>query len=516
MPLFIVYYLLFCYTQNMEEKAKKIIDDIENAPKSIGNEIVRDSKVVTDEIIKDTRIVAGGIATGTKAVAGEIAKDTKMVVEGIEKAPQVIVETLKRPAHFSLKIFLKKLGPGLITGASDDDPSGVATYSYVGARFGYQQLWLSLYLLPLMTAVQEICARIGLVTDEGLAGTVKKHYGKKLVIFVSTLLLFANIVNIGANLGAMTSSTRLLIPNVNFTLILIAYTVIVLLLVLFVRYHTYSKILKFLVISLGAYIATGIITRPDWSMVLKSALIPQIQFNKDFLMAMVAVMGTTITPYLFFWQTSEEVEEHIEKHLDVKRSKKVELAELADMREDVFAGMGLANLVFFFIIVTTASVLFTNGITNIETAQDAAMALRPLAGDHAYLLFATGIIATGFLSIPVLAGSVAYAVSETFDWNEGLYHKFKEAKGFYGIIILATIVGLIINYIGISPFKALIYAAVVNGIIAPILLFTIMVISNDKKIMGDFVNSRTSNFFGWLATILMGAAAATLILSMVF
>jgi len=482
---------------DMEEKEKKIIEGIEAVPKAVGQEILKDTEIV----------------------AKEIAKDTKIVVEEIEKTPQLIadgVKFLNRPAKFSFKIFFKKLGPGLITGASDDDASGIATYSYVGAKFGYQQLWLSLYLLPLMVAVQEICARIGLVTDEGLAGTVKKHYGKKLVIFVSVLLLFANIINIGANLGAMASSTRLLIPTINFTFILIAYTAIVLLLVLFVNYRTYSRILKFLVISLGAYIATGIIAQPDWGTILKHTLIPSIQMNKEFLMAMVAVMGTTITPYLFFWQTSEEVEEHIEKHLDTKRSKKVELEELADMREDVFAGMGLANLVFFFIIVTTASVLFNNGINNIETAQDAAMALRPLAGDNAYLLFATGIIATGFLSIPILAGSVAYAVSETFDWNEGLYRKFKEARGFYGIIILATVIGLAINYIGISPFKALIYAAVVNGLIAPILLFTIMVISNDKKIMGQFTNSKLSNFFGWLATLLMGGAAIALVLSMVF
>jgi len=492
----------FCITFiGMEDEEKKIIEGIKAVPKA-----------VDQEILKDTGIVAK-----------EIAKDGKFVIDEIEKTPQLIadgVKFLNRPAKFSFKIFLKKLGPGIITGASDDDSSGVGTYSSVGAKYQYQQIWLALYLLPLMTAVQEICARIGLVTDEGLAGTVRRHFSKKSLIFVATLLLIANTINIAADLGAMAASTQMLISEGsifhNFYFLLIAFTLTVVLLEIFIPYKNYAKILKFLVLSLLAYVVTAFYSHPDWWEILKQTIVPKVIINKDYIMSMVAVMGTTISPYLFFWQTSEEIEEHIKKHLDKDRSKKVELAELADMREDVFAGMGLANIIFFFIVITTATVLFPNGITNIESPQQAAEALRPLAGNFSYILFTVGIIGTGLLGVPVLAGSSAYAIAETMNWNEGLYRKFKNAKGFYGIIAASTIVGLLLNFFGVNPIKALVGAAVVNGIVAPILLFFIMRISNDKKIMGPFTNGKLTNFFGWTATGLMGIAAILMIVLMIF
>lgn len=407
--------------------------------------------------------------------------------------------------------YLKTLGPGLITGASDDDPSGIGTYSIVGSRYGLGLTWLALYLLPMMTAVQETVARIGIVTEKGLAGAIGKHYGRKILYPLIFLLLVANTVNIGADIGAMVASAQLLVP-INFYIGAIILTLAMILLEVLMPYHKYAKILKWLTLSLVAYIITGFVIRPDWLAVLRSLAVPKVTLNAAFLAAMVAVMGTTITPYLFFWQASEEVEEERDRRVLSDHTKLATKRELKEMRKDTFSGMAIANVVFLFIIITTAFVLNKNGITNVDSAQTAALALRPLAGDMAYLLFTIGIFGVGLLAVPVLAGSSAYAIAELFKWREGLNRKYSRAKGFYGVIIASMLVGLAMNFIGINPIKALYYAAIVNGTIAPILMFFIFKIGRDEKIMGDFTSPRWVNIWGYIATALMGISAIALII----
>jgi len=334
------------------------------------------------------------------------------------------------------KYFLKALGPGVITGASDDDPSGIGTYSSVGAKFGFAILWMAVWLLPMMLAIQEACARIGIVTNKGLAGVLLKHYKKKIVLFVVIFLIIANVINIGADLGAMAASLKMIFGG-SFYAFAIGFAVFIVLCEIFIGYHNYVKILKWLTFSVLAYIIAGIIIHPDWHLIWKEAFIPDIRFNKEYIFAMIAVFGTTISPYLFFWQTSEEVEENKMNKIDCK-NKRIVRGRIARMRTDVSTGMILSNVVFFFIVLTTAQVLFKNGINNIESAEQAALALRPLAGDYAYLLFALGIIGTGLLAVPILAGSGAYALSEIMKWREGLEIKFSKAKGFYLIIIFSV------------------------------------------------------------------------------
>jgi len=407
--------------------------------------------------------------------------------------------------------FLKTLGPGIITGASDDDPSGIGTYSMAGSRYGLSLAWLALYLLPLMTAVQETCARIGIVTEKGLAGSIGRIYGKKVIVFLVALLVIANTINIGADIGAIVASFQLLLP-INFYIGAILLTAIILFLEIRVSYHRYARILKWLTISLFSYILAAIIIKPDWIEVIRGLSIPKIQFNKEYMAAMVAVMGTTISPYLFFWQTSEEIEDERDKKILADHHKTVIKQEISDMRKDTFIGMSYANIVFLFIVITTASVLYKNGINNIESAEQAAMALKPLAGDAAYFLFTLGIFGVGLLAVPVLAGSSAYAVAEIFKWKEGLYKKYTHAKGFYGIIIVSMLVGLAMNFIGINPIKALYFAAIVNGLTAPILLFYIFKIGRSRKVMGDFVSPHWVNIFGNITIVLMGSAAIILLL----
>jgi len=402
------------------------------------------------------------------------------------------------------RLFLRALGPGLITGASDDDPSGIGTYSSVGAQFGFALLWMAAWLLPMMLAVQEVCARIGVVTNKGLAQVIKEHYSKKIVVGTVILLIIANIANIGADLGAMAASLKML-TGLNYFVGAIGFTLFVILIEVFVRYHLYVKVLKWLTISVFAYIVTGIIIQPDWLLVMRKSLIPEIHFSSGYFFAMIAVFGTSITPYLFFWQASEEVEEN--KLLGGKICKgKKRCDRIARMRTDVNTGMILANVVFFFIVVTTAQVLFKNGITNIESAEQAALALRPLAGNYAYLLFAMGIIGTGLLAVPILAGSGAYALAEIMTWQEGLEEKFSHAKRFYAIIILSIIFGLALNFFHINPIKALYYAAFLNGIIAVPLLVIIMLIGDNILIMGDERHPKWVRFFGWMSVAVMVVA----------
>lgn len=414
-----------------------------------------------------------------------------------------------------IKKLFKKLGPGFITGASDDDPSGIATYSQTGTLFGYSQLWTALFCLPFMTVVQEMCGRIGLVTGRGIAGVMRKHYAKPVLYLAVCLLLVANTINIGADLGAMASAGEMLL-GIPFIFWLIFMTIITLVLEVFVSYKLYARFLKYLTFSLFAYFITVFVVKQDWSKILISTLIPHIAFTKEYFLNITALLGTTISPYLFFWQAGEEMEEEVEKkklRVMGQGTPDISFRDVKSMRLDTIMGMFFSQLVMFFIILTTASTLNVHGITNIETATQAADALRPFAGNFAYLLFAAGIIGTGLLAVPVLAGSASYAISEAFGWREGLYRKFNRAHGFYGVITIATLVGLLVNFIGIKPFQMLYYTAVINGIIAPILLIGILLIVNNKLIMGKYVNSFFSNVLGVVITCVMILSSVLLLIS---
>lgn len=408
------------------------------------------------------------------------------------------------------KTFWQRLGPGFITGAADDDPSGIATYSQTGAQFGYKQLWMPFATFPLMLVVQEMCGRIGLVTGEGLSGIIRKFYTKKVLAIAVFLLVIANTINIGADLGAMAASVQLVF-GLPFLFWLFLITALTLLLEIFVSYPSYAKFLKYLTLSLFAYIFTAFVVKQDWLTIGRSILIPTNVMQKDIIINLVALLGTTISPYLFFWEADEEVEEEIEHHkIQADGKPIVTKVDIKNMRIDTATGMFFSNLVMFFIIVTTASTLGANGITDIQSASDAALALRPLAGDFAFILFALGIVGTGMLAVPILAGSASYAVAEAFGWKGGLYRKLHEAKAFYGVIILATLIGLCVNFFPIPPFKLLYYTAVVNGLCAPPLLIMILLISNNKKIMGMHTNGWLSNSLGILITVVMIAAGIAL------
>ena len=405
------------------------------------------------------------------------------------------------------KNFAKLLGPGLITGASDDDPSGIATYSQAGAAYGLSTLWTAVIAFPLMAAIQQMCARIGLVTEQGLTGTLKKHYPKP-ILYVMVLFSFPAIVmNIGADIAGMGAVGNLLFPAINASYFSVVFTLILLGLIIYLPYQKIASILKYLCIVLLVYLIVPFLYKQDWIAVIKSTFIPTIEFNKDFVAILVGILGTTISPYLFFWQATMEVEEmkHKRNHLVV--NKRI----INGMQQDVDFGMSFSGLVMFFIILTTGTVLFNSGVHQINTVEDAAMALKPLAGDFAYLLFAIGVIGTGLLAIPVLSGSLSYIVTEAFGWEKGLDKKFHEAKAFYIIIAVSLILGLSLNYIGISPVDALIYTAILYGITAPVLIAIILHISNNEKIMGKFVNSRISNILGFTTLIIMAVASITLL-----
>lgn len=417
-----------------------------------------------------------------------------------------------------IKKFLKILGPGFITGASDDDPSGIGTYSQTGAMFGLTQLWTALFTFPLMTVVQEMCGRIGLVTGHGLAGVMKRHYSKPILYVSVFLLVAANTINIGANLGAMAASAQLLI-DIPFIILLLFMTALILILEIFVSYKTYVNILKYLAMSLLAYIGAAFVVKVDWVSVFKSTLIPHIEFSREYLMNIVAIFGTTISPYLFFWQANEEVEEQIAHH-KLRRLgagvPHVTPKDISHLRIDTVVGMFFSNVTMWFIIITTGTVLHANGITNIESAHQAAEALRPIAGDFAFVLFATGIIGTGLLSVPILSGAASYAVAESFNWRAGLYLKLRKAHGFYGVITIATIVGLLINFLGFNPIQTLYYTAVINGIVAPPLIVMIFLIANNKDIMRGRVNNRLQNVLAVITIVVMSASALALLADFAF
>jgi NRAMP (natural resistance-associated macrophage protein)-like metal ion transporter len=427
----------------------------------------------------------------------------------------------KQDLQFSVfKNALKFLGPGLITGASDDDPSGIATYSQAGAKFGLGMLWLAIFQYPLMTVIQEMCARIGLATGDGIAGIMRRKYSKKVVFPLVSLLLVANTINIGADIGAMAASVRLVFPQIPIIVITISFAAFILAAEILVPYEKYVRILKYLTLTLFAYVATALIVGGNAIQILLSSVIPHVEFTKDYVMMFVAIFGTTISPYLFFWQASEESEEDVAKHKikDIGQGKpKISRKEVRIMRMDVAVGMAFSILIMSSIIVTTAGSLHAKGITDISTAQEAAKALQPLvktfpySGEIAEMIFALGIIGTGLLAIPVLAGSSAYAISDTFGWKQGLGKKFKQAKPFYLVIAVSTTIGLGINFVNIDPIKALIYTAVINGITAVPILFVILRIANDKKILEDKTNSSVSNVLGWLTFLIMGISVVILL-----
>jgi len=408
------------------------------------------------------------------------------------------------------------LGPGLTTGASDDDPSGIATYSQTGTQYGFQLLWLAAFTFPLMSIVQEMCARIGLVTGQGLAGNIRENYPRWVLIICTLFLFIANSLNIGADLGAMAKATQLLYPGLHFRWLVLLFAVVSLTLQVFISYKKYASYLKYLALVLLAYIFSTLnIPHLDWGNILNSAIVPSITFSKDQIILICAILGTTISPYLFFWQTSQEIEEEISKgKITIEMRQGAKAQDIKNMRIDVWAGMFLSNLVMFFIITACAATLFTHGVTNINTAAEAAAALKPFAGDKAYLFFALGIIGTGLLAVPVLAGSASYAISESLRWDHGLHRKLKEASAFYGIIIISMAIGFIINLIGFDPIKALIYSAVANGLIAPIILILIIGISSNKKIMNGWSNHPIVTLIGWFVTIIMSISGIAAIVSL--
>lgn len=417
----------------------------------------------------------------------------------------------------------KTIGPGFITGAADDDPSGIGTYSQTGAQFGFSQLWTSPFSLPFMTTIQEMCGRIGMVTGKGLAKNISQNYSYTITYIAVMLLVTANTINIGANLGAMAASAQLLAGSgshfyQNFSFWIWTMTVTTLLLEVFVSYKVYARVLKYFAFALLAYVLTFFVVKPDLWAIFYATVLPHVSFTREYIFNFTAILGTTISPYLFFWQANEEIEEEVvsgKLRQMGHGTPQIEDRDIKEMRIDTFFGMFSSNIVMFFIIATTASVLFANGIHSIDSAADAAKALEPLAGPFAGLLFAAGIIGTGLLAVPVLAGSAAYALSEAFGWREGLYMKFKKAHGFYGVITLATLAGLLINFVGVNPIKALYYTAIVNGVLAPPLMVLIMLISNNKKIMGDHINGSVSNWLGWTITVIMGASALGTIYALV-
>lgn len=405
------------------------------------------------------------------------------------------------------------LGPGLITGASDDDPSGIGTYTQAGAAFGFATLWTAPVTLPMMAAVQFICAKIGMVSGMGLGGVLRKYYPRWVLYGAISLLVIANTINAGADIGAIAAAINLLVPIPALALV-VPITAGIVTLQIFGSYALISKIFKWLTLTLFGYIVAAFLAQPNWAQVLKATFVPTIHFDHQYLMTLVAILGTTISPYLFFWQASQEVEEE----LNMGRSTLAERegatdTELKIAEIDVDVGMLFASAVFYFVILASAATLHAAGKTEIQTATEAAEALRPLAGRGATLLFALGLIGCGFLAVPVLTGASAYAIGEAFGWQCGLDEKLRTAPRFYAVIIVSTIVGMLINFLKIAPVTALFWTAVINGVLAPPLLVIIMLVSNNPRIMGQRTNGKLTNVIGWSTAALMSIAALGMFLT---
>ena len=413
----------------------------------------------------------------------------------------------ERHSHNPLVRYFGILGPGLVTGASDDDPSGITTYSVAGASLGYGMLWTALATFPLMAAVQLICARIGLITGRGLAGTIRRHYPRPFLYVACLLLLIANVFNIAADLAGMADATRML-TGVPLLVSVPLFGLAILLATVYMTYARFAQYLKWLTAVLLAYVITAFLAKPDWRQVAVATLVPSLRWNGLYVTTLVAVLGTTISPYLFFWQASQEVEEEKARgRRSVAQRRGATMHELADARLDVATGMLFSNLVMFFIMLATSATLHRAGQVEIETARQAAEALRPLAGDGAYALFGLGLIGTGFLAVPVLAGSASFAVAEVFGWRAGLDLSPRRGRRFYLVFAGAVAAGMLLNLAGTSSIRMLFLCAVLNGLLAPPLLLLVMLVSNNRAIMGEHANGPWLNVLGWSATAVMSLAA---------
>jgi NRAMP (natural resistance-associated macrophage protein)-like metal ion transporter len=409
--------------------------------------------------------------------------------------------------------FLTKTGPGFITGVADDDPSGIATYSIAGAQFGYAMSWMSLFLIPSMVAIQEMCGRLGMVTGRGLAAVIRRHYSKRLMWFAVWLLIVANTINIGADLGIMAASLRMLF-GLPYFLWLLLVTVAIVWLEINIPYKQYAKALKWLGLSLLAYVATAFLAKQDWRLVFRATAVPHLEMTVAYLMTLVGFLGTTISPYLFFWQASEEVEEEIAgaKIADFSSVEPgVTPQDIRALGTDTRIGMVFSNAMTFFILITTAATLHKSGIFNIETPQQAAQALKPLAGNMAYLLFSFGVIGIGLQAVPVLAGSVGYAVADAIGMRQGLAKKFSKARGFYITLALATIVGFLMDLFGIHTIRALYYAAIVNGVASVPLIFIIIRLAGDRRIVKGYPTSPIHTFVGWVTFLFMAVSVVLMV-----
>ncbi len=414
-----------------------------------------------------------------------------------------------------IKTFFGDLGPGLITGAADDDPSGISTYSVTGASFGYMPLWTALFSFPLMTAVQMMCARLGMVTGQGLAGVVRLHYPRWVLYGACLLLIVANVFNIGADLGGMADVAQM-VTGINSYYFTPVFAGVIISLLFFSSYRQIARIFKWLTLVLFAYVITAFLSKPDWWAVLKATFVPHVEWSSAFLATFVGILGTTISPYLFFWQSSHEVEkERAQGRTTIAERKGATDKEIQIMRRDVFTGMFFSNLVMYFIILTTAATLNAHGQTNIETAQQAAEALRPLAGNGAYLLFTLGLIGTGMLAVPVLAGSAAYAIAEAQTWqNASLENAPRVSPRFYAVVAVAMLLGLALDFIGFEAVRMLFYSAVLNGVLAPPLVVLVTLLSSNPKVMGNRTSSRPLRYLGWTTAVVMSAAAIAMFVTM--
>ncbi|MDI7774021.1 Nramp family divalent metal transporter [Asticcacaulis sp. EMRT-3] len=412
----------------------------------------------------------------------------------------------KSPPAKGFMALLKSFGPGLVTGASDDDPSGIATYSQAGAQFGLLTLWTALVTFPLMAAVQEMCARIGLVTQQGLTGILRRHYPRPVLWLMVIFSFPAIVLNIGADIAGMGAVAHLVAPQIPALTYSVGFTGVTLLAIIWLPYAKFAAVLKWLCAVLLVYLVVPFLVKTDWPLVLHHTFVPTLHFDAPFVAMLVAILGTTISPYLFFWQATMEVEAS-----KTQKRVRIDKHDIERMGFDVDFGMLFSNIVMFFIILTAGTVLFNAGIHRIDTVEQAAQALKPLAGPAAYYLFAIGIIGTGFLAIPVLAGSLSYLVAEAFDWQEGLDRKMHEAPAFYAILVVAMLIGLGINYTEIGAVRALIWSATLYGLTAPVIIAIVLHISNNKKVMGDYTNGVWSNLFGGLAFLLMTVAAVVML-----
>lgn len=408
--------------------------------------------------------------------------------------------------------FFQSLGPGLITGAADDDPSGISTYSVAGATFGYAGLWTALFSFPLMTAVQLMCARLGMVTGRGLAGVIRTRYSAWVLWPACGLLIVANVFNIGADLGGMGDAMQM-VTGIRSYFWTPVFAVLIIVMLFWTSYRSMVRVFKWLTLVLFAYVITAFLVKPDWGQVIRATVIPHVEWTRSYMSVLVGILGTTISPYLFFWQSAQEVEEDREHGKKTVAQRKGSTDnELAAARTDIITGMLFSNLVMYFIILTTAATLNAHGIKNIETAQQAAGALQPLAGQGAYWLFTLGLIGTGMLAVPVLAGSCAYAIAESARWkNASLGKKPHSAKRFYAVIAVSVVVGLALDYAGLNAVKMLFWSAVVNGMLAPPLVILVVLVTSDKKVMGTRTNSPAMRALGWTCATVMSVAAVALL-----